>query len=146
MKPKSLILQFLLCVTLFACTSSRKEQTTETIVADPLPSKYENEYFSLYYPKDWTYNDTKWGGMDSTQNEVDIYPVPLPGQRWEDMDVPCWIHCVKAFLNIQWKQQRRLLTFQKHFMHWVMSLGFWGYTMKKTVLLSEVSQHILLCI
>ncbi len=121
MKAKSSIL-VLITLTIIGCmskggqtTKSKGEQTTKAIEENPLPSKYENESFSLCYPQNWIYNDTGWGGRDSMQNEVDFYPAPFPGQKWKDMEVPCWIHCVKAFLNIQWKTAKEAADVSKTF-------------------------------
>ena len=113
MKAKSSIL-VLITLAIIGCTS-KGGQTTKATEENPLPSKYENEFFSLCYPKNWIYNDTGWGGRDSTQNEVDFYPAPFPGQKWEDMDVPCWIHCVKSFFDIQWKTAKEAAEMSKTF-------------------------------
>jgi hypothetical protein len=53
--------------------------------------------FNLRYPKGWTGDGTKWNGEDSIQSEIDIY------NPNGSMQTGCYIHCLKADLQIHWK-------------------------------------------
>ena len=59
----------------------------------PYPVKYENELFSVSMPRGWEYDASGWHGLDHPRNEVDLY----------SDDSPVWIHIVKSFMPIQWK-------------------------------------------
>lgn len=117
------IITRLFCITLFFVIFAGCKQTNKSAIASSTKTsnnpeekwvnKYSNEYFSIEIPGDWMYDDSNWGGRDSMQNEVDLYPAPKPGQKWEDLDVPCWIHCVKAYLKPQWKNVKEAAELSK---------------------------------
>ena len=83
---------FVLCAVAMtvACTRPNRNNNTTT---DPLPVKYENELFSIAMPSGWEVDDSGWLGLDSMQNEVEIY----------SHNAPVWFHIVKTFMPIQWK-------------------------------------------
>ena len=76
--------------TLFSCSKSAPKNESD----EPFPVKYENELFSIRMPKGWTYDDSKWEGLDSIQNVVDIY---------NPDDNLLWIHITKCFIPFEWK-------------------------------------------
>lgn len=80
---------FLLVVFAVSCTRPTQKISKE----EPYPVKYENELFSINMPKGWEYDDSGWKGLDSLQNEVDLF----------SRNAPVWFHIVKAFMPIQWK-------------------------------------------
>lgn len=55
---------------------------------------YENELFSIVFPVGWVCDSSGWKGLDSMQNEVDIY---------DPNGNVVWFHIVKAYFPIQWK-------------------------------------------
>lgn len=61
---------------------------------DPFPVNYENELFSINIPKGWICDSSGWKGLDSIQNEVDIY---------DSNENLVWFHIVKAYFPIKWK-------------------------------------------
>ena len=81
----------LLCAVITTVACSRPNRKHET--ADPLPVKYENELFSVAMPSGWEVDDSHWLGLDSMQNEVELY----------SKNSPVWFHIVKTFMPIQWK-------------------------------------------
>lgn len=81
----------LLCAVITTVACSRPNRKHET--ADPLPVKYENELFSIAMPSGWNVDDSGWLGLDSMQNEVELY----------SNNAPVWFHIVKTFMPIQWK-------------------------------------------
>ena len=83
---------FVLCAIAMtvACTRPNRNNNTTT---DPLPVKYENELFSIAMPSGWEVDDSGWLGLDSMQNEVELY----------SNNAPVWFHIVKTFMPIQWK-------------------------------------------
>lgn len=56
--------------------------------------KYENDLFSIEFPKGWEVDDSDWDGLDAMTNEVDF--------RNPD-DTTVWFHFVKTFLPRPWK-------------------------------------------
>lgn len=78
---------------LSSCTRPIRNKDSKNIEENPLPVKYENELFSINMPNGWEYNDSCWNGLDAMRNEVDLY----------SKNSPIWIHVVKSFLPIQWK-------------------------------------------
>ena len=83
---------FVLCAVALtvACTRPNRNNNTKE---DPLPVKYENELFSLALPNGWEVDDSHWFGLDSMQNEVELY----------SKNSSVWFHIVKTFMPIQWK-------------------------------------------
>ena len=77
------------CMTVACSRPNRNNKTTE----DPLPVKYENELFSVAMPSGWEVDDSRWLGLDSMRNEVELY----------SNNAPVWFHIVKTFMPIQWK-------------------------------------------
>ena len=61
---------------------------------NPFPVTYENELFSVNMPNGWICDSSRWKGLDSLQNIVDIYN---PNSNL------VWLHFVKTFLPIKWK-------------------------------------------
>lgn len=83
-------LLLLLVVNLLASTVTMACQGRDK--STPAPSKatpavYSNDAFSVELPKGWMYDDSKWGGPDSINNEVDFY----------SKESNVWFHFVKAF-------------------------------------------------
>ena len=77
------------CMTVACTRPNRNNNKTE----DPLPVKYENELFSIAMPSGWNFDDSNWMGLDSMQNEVELY----------SNNSSVWFHIVKTFMPIQWK-------------------------------------------
>ena len=71
----------LLCAVITTVACSRPNRKHET--ADPLPVKYENELFSIAMPSGWEVDDSGWLGLDSMQNEVEIYVLQGTGAPLE---------------------------------------------------------------
>lgn len=95
MKVKySTLINILILFCICLCSCSRPNRTEKKADSqNPFPTKYENELFSINMPKGWVYDDTGWKGLDSIQNEVDLY----------NEYSPVWFHFVKCFMPIQWK-------------------------------------------
>lgn len=90
MKINSILYNTIFAVLLCAACSS---PTPKTSKKEPYPIKYENELFSIHMPEGWDYDDSGWKGLDSLQNEVDLF----------SQNAPVWFHIVKTFMPIQWK-------------------------------------------
>lgn len=83
------MLLMVIITTTTACTRPNRSKKQD----NPYPVKYENELFSIRMPEGWEYDDKCWKGLDSLQNEVDLF----------SEKAPVWFHIVKTFLPIQWK-------------------------------------------
>lgn len=59
-----------------------------------LVETYENELFSVAYPKGWVCDASGWAGLDSMRNAVDIYD--------PNSDIVS-LHFVKTFLPAKWE-------------------------------------------
>lgn len=79
----------LCAVTLVACARPNHNISME----DPFPVKYENDLFSIRMPKGWEYDATNWKGLDSLNNDVELY----------SETAPVWFHIVKTFMPMKWK-------------------------------------------
>lgn len=58
------------------------------------PITYENDLFSIDLPQGWVCDASGWKGLDSLQNEVDIF---------DPNGNVVWFHFVKSFMPIKWK-------------------------------------------
>ena len=74
--------------------SCSKPKANSTPGSNPFPEVYENELFSINYPKGWTCDSSGWKGLDSLQNAVEIFN--------PDGSV-VWFHIVKTFMPFKWK-------------------------------------------
>ncbi len=61
---------------------------------NPFPITYENDLFSIDLPQGWVCDASGWKGLDSLQNEVDIF---------DPNGNVVWFHFVKSFMPIKWK-------------------------------------------
>ena len=89
-----------LLIGLYSCSSSSNNSSS---VEEPSPIKYENELFSVLVPNGWMCDSTGWKGLDSMSNVVDFY----------DPSGILYLHFVKVFLNIKWKNIEEATEFAK---------------------------------
>lgn len=81
----------LLVLCMFSCN---KPAGKPVVKNNPATLTYENELFSIDYPKGWVCDSSAWKGLDSLQNVVDIYD-PNGGI--------VWFHFVKSFLPVRFE-------------------------------------------
>lgn len=86
-----ILLLGLLAFCMFSCN---KPAGKPAVKNSPSTSTYENELFSVDYPKDWVCDYSGWNGLDSLKNEVDIY---------DPNDGIVWFHFVKTFLPMRFE-------------------------------------------
>lgn len=88
------VIKFTLAVAIMTGMAACSRTKTSNSISQAVPSivKYENELFSIELPKEWTFNDENWNGLDKVQNEVDFYN--------SKGDV-VWFHCVKSFFPFE---------------------------------------------
>ena len=84
----------LLGVIITGMVSCSRPSTSSWTNDNPFPERYENELFSIDLPKGWVCDASGWKGLDSLQNEVDIF---------NPNDSVVWFHFVKTFFPFQWK-------------------------------------------
>lgn len=92
---------------MFSCSNHKAGITTQT----ELPyATYENELFSINFPKDWICDSSGWKGLDSLQNEVDILD-PDGGIMY--------IHIVKTLMPFKWKNidEAKQMAMMAHTLH-----------------------------
>ena len=94
------IIPIIAIILAISCTS-RNLKANE---AELFPVNYENELFSISMPGGWEYDDSKWMGPDSMQNEVDFY---------NPDDDTVWFHFVKAYYPLNLKDVNDAAEFAK---------------------------------
>lgn len=88
----------------FVLSCSSKKENHGITEFDPYPVKYQNELFSICLPEGWMYDDSRWMGLDSMQNEVDFY---------NPDDKTVWLHFVKAYYPMPFKNIDEAVDFAK---------------------------------
>ena len=84
----------LLGVTFAGMFSCSKPTARNTVNDNPFPITYENDLFSVELPRGWVCDSSGWNGLESLQNEVDIF---------DPYSNVVWFHFVKTFMPIKWK-------------------------------------------
>ena len=91
---------FIIVVFTLSCSNKIKHpQNTDSFFVE-----YTNELFSIYLPEGWIIDDSKWLGLDSIQNEVDLY---------NPNDDVVWFHIVKAFFPMRFRNINDAAEFAK---------------------------------
>ena len=99
--PTICALAFLLGI--FSCHNSSVRMSDDD--GEQVMVSYENELFSIAFPKQWKYDDSDWNGLSSLRNEVDIY---------NPNNDALWIHIVKTFMPFKWKGIEEAKEFAKN--------------------------------
>ena len=95
MKKILLVILAAITVSTIVCSFPGKGRSGDNADNEsPFPVTYENELFSVNMPNGWICDSSRWKGLDSLQNIVDIYN---PNSN------VVWFHFVKTFLPIKWK-------------------------------------------
>lgn len=94
------IIPIIAIILAISCTNRNQKANN----ANLYPVKYENELFSISLPEGWEYDDSKWMGPDSMQNEVDFYNTD---------DGVVWFHFVKAYYPLNWEDVNEAAEFAK---------------------------------
>ena len=91
----------LLGITIAGMVSCSKPAPSRSIKDDPFPVDYENELFSINFPKGWVCDSSGWKGLDSLQNVVEIF---------DPNGSVVWFHFVKTFMPRIGKKHKSLAT------------------------------------
>ena len=92
---------FIAFISVLSCARSAREPMEKE---DPMPTKYENELFSVMVPYGWVCETSNWKGLDAMRNEVDIYD---PNKSIVSF------HFVKTFFPFKWKNMSEVKAFAK---------------------------------
>lgn len=81
-------------ITIAGMVSCCKPTSSRSTKDAPFPVVYENELFSINFPKGWVCDSSGWKGLDSLQNVVEIF---------DPNGSVVWFHFVKTFMPFKWK-------------------------------------------
>lgn len=85
------ILFGMMVIGICSCANTARKSSSHN---NTFPVRYENVLFSINMPRGWICDSSGWKGLDSIQNEVDIY---------DPNGNVVWFHIAKAYFPVQWK-------------------------------------------
>lgn len=97
----STVILFLVLLT--GCSGGHYKDNEKNEVEMSFANHSENEFFTIYYPKDWVCDDARWGGKDAVTNEMDLFPSPIRNRPIYGNATEPWLHCVKSVIHFEYQ-------------------------------------------